>query len=117
MPTHDRIAKQRARTLRKAQARALVVIERLVWAVFELDATVTGVSLGLRTTRDENLTVHAEATYSKRQPTDLNPAVEALKRALRTTHLSQAMLLLEFDGPKSAGDRIFRRTDYRRTEL
>jgi len=95
----------------------LVVIERLVWAVFELDATVTGVSLGLRVTRDSGLAVHVDPIYSTRQPTDLNPAVEALKRALRTTHLSQAMLLLDFEGPKFTGDRIFRRTDYRRTEL
>ncbi len=117
MPTHERQAKQVARTLQNAQRRALVKVERLVWACFELDASVESVALGLHPTKDLDVAVHVEATFSARQPTDLNPAVEALKRALRTTHRSSAVMLLDFDGSKFGGDRVFRRADYRQTEM
>jgi hypothetical protein len=116
MPTHERQARQRERTLKAAQDRALVVIERLVWACFELDASVESVTLGLRPTKDLDVDVTVAATYSARQPTDLNPAVEALKRALRTTHRYSALMLLDFEGRKFSGNRVFHRTDYRETE-
>lgn len=117
MPTHERQAKQVARTLQNAQRRALVRVERLVWACFELDASVESVSLGLHTTKDLDVMVHVGATFSARQPTDINPAVEALKRALRTTHRRSALMLLDFDGRKFGGDRVFRRSDFRETDL
>lgn len=116
MPSHERQARQSARNLQAAQRRALVKVERLVWAAFQLDATLETVSLGLHPTNDLDVSVHVEATFSARQPTDLNPAVEALKRALRTTHRNFAVLLLDFNGRKFSGDRIFRRADYRETE-
>ena len=108
MPTHERQAKQRVRTLEAAQSRALLVVERLVWACFELDASVASVAIGLHSTKDLDVGVHVEATFSERQPTDLNPAVEALKRALRTTHRHSAVLLFDFDGRKFGGNRYTR---------